>query len=301
MKDLIRYSDETDEQFNARKIWYSFCNSVLYENRFFVNHELLDWLKNYCIKNTIELKEGSLFFRARIIDDKAKKDHMLYNSVGAPDVEIRMKQYCSKKNTFRGLTKEASFVPPENVQVKEGRANPKYIRYLYMSEDPITALFEVRPFLYNAVNLAGIMVNKRIKIANIAVDIDCINYKDKSINEHLLSHIQGAFSKPTNNTEDYIVSQIIAEYIKKLGYDGIRYRSSLHREGVNYTVFSFEKCEAVSSQDFRIENFKITARAAIGSAEFTGDLRYVVDNEPKYTRDGKLKEYPKNIKELNND
>ena len=43
-----------------------------------------------------------------------------------------------------------------------------------------------------------------------------------------------------------------------------------------------EKCEAVSSQDFRIEEMKITARAAIVSANYQGDLSYIKDNEPKY-------------------
>ena len=51
---------------------------------------------------------------------------------------------------------------------------------------------------------------------------------------------------------------------------------------MNLTIFNYEKCEAVSSQDFRIEEMKITARAAIGSANYQGDLSYIKDNEPKY-------------------
>lgn len=90
--------------------------------------------------------------------------------------------------------------------------------------------------------------------------------------------IQGAFSKPTNNTDDYLPNQVIAEYVRSLGYDGIRFNSSLHYGGVHLTIFNYEKCEAVSSQDFRIEEMKITARAAIGSANYQGDL----SNEPKY-------------------
>ena len=94
--------------------------------------------------------------------------------------------------------------------------------------------------------------------------------------------IQEAFSKPTSNPDDYIPTQIIAEYIKSLGYDGIRYNSSLHFGGVNLTIFNYEKCEAVSSQDFRIEDIKITAMAAIGSANYQGDLVCIKDNEPLY-------------------
>lgn len=38
----------------------------------------------------------------------------------------------------------------------------------------------------------------------------------------------------------------------------------------------------MSSQDFRIENIKLTSRAAIGIANYDGDLCYIVDDEPKY-------------------
>ena len=81
---------------------------------------------------------------------------------------------------------------------------------------------------------------------------------------------------------DYIPSQIIAEYLKNLGYDGIRYNSSLHFGGVNLTIFNYEKCEAISSQDFRIEDIKLTARAAFGCANNQGDLAYINDNNPLY-------------------
>lgn len=51
---------------------------------------------------------------------------------------------------------------------------------------------------------------------------------------------------------------------------------------MNLTIFNYDTCEAISSQDFRIENIKLTARAAIGSANYDGDMHYIVDNEPKF-------------------
>lgn len=54
------------------------------------------------------------------------------------------------------------------------------------------------------------------------------------------------------------------------------------RNKVILTIFNYGKCEAISSQDFRIKNIKLTARAAIGSAEYHGDMHYIVDNEPKF-------------------
>ena len=36
--------DESDTSFEARKLWYAFKDSIFYENRFFVRHQLLNIL-----------------------------------------------------------------------------------------------------------------------------------------------------------------------------------------------------------------------------------------------------------------
>lgn len=96
-------------------------------------------------------------------------------------------------------------------------------------------------------------MNEPLKIVNIAVDLDLSSNKGATKEMWVMGMIQGAFSKPTNTTDDYLPNQVIAEYVRSLGYDGIRFNSSLHYGGVNLTIFNYEKCEAVSSQDFRIE------------------------------------------------
>jgi hypothetical protein len=258
-----KYFDESDTSFEARKLWYAFKDSIFYEN-------------------TLYVKPGQIYYRARIIDDSCINDHMFYKCFSAPGGEKLDVKYVGKANPFKGLTEEASFVPPKDIKVSEGRANPKYVKYLYVAESPTTAIFEVRPFIYDAVNIAKIQVNEPLRVANIAVDLDLFNDKNATVEMYVMGMIQGAFSKPTNNTDDYIPTQVIAEYIKSLGYDAIRFNSSIHSGGVNLTIFNYEKCEVISSQDFRIENIKLTARAAFGSANYDGDMCYIVDNEPKY-------------------
>lgn len=258
----------------AKDIWEKFKESVLYENRFFITHPLLDIIKKYITDNIFTVKQGGIFYRARIIDDNATKDHMLYKCYSENGDS---KKYFGK-NQFRGLSKEASYVPPDNKQVGEGRANPKFIKYLYMAEEPITAIFEVRPLLIDSVNLAEIETLSDLHLANIAVELDSETER-KSIAEYIMSYIQGSFSYPTNNKDYYIPTQIIAEYIKSIGYDGIRYNSSLHKGGVNLTIFNYDKCEPVSSRDFRIENVKMTVRAAIGSDSGINKFWWIVDNK----------------------
>lgn len=278
-----KWSDESPERFKARMLWYEFKDAVINEERFFVNHKLLNILSDYMANNVLEIEAGHIYYRARIIDDSSINDHMMYKCYGAPENERLNIEYVGKSNPFKGLTKEASFVPPKTVRVSEGRANPKYVRYLYISESATTAMFEVRPFIFDAVNIAQIKAIEPLKIANISVDLNLsTNDKSATVEKYVMGMIQGAFSKPTNNPDDYIPTQVIAGYIKSLGYDGIRFNSSLHYRGVNLTIFNYEKCEAIASQDFRVEDIKLTARAAIGSANYQGDLHYIIDNEPKF-------------------
>ena len=264
----------------ARELWHSFHDEVMYYHRFFPSHPFLDKLAEIVNQCEMVIESGKVYYRARIIDDDARKEHMIAKCYGRDCSEEERKWYRSKANKFRGLSKEGSYVPPNPDLIKDGRSNPKFVRFLYMAESPTTAVFEVRPILYGAINVAGIVVKKSLKVANIAVDIDMDPLKEKSMDEWLLSFIQSAFSSPTNNTDDYIASQIIAEYLRNLGYDGIRYGSSLHRGGYNLTIFDVSQCEPVFSTDLRLENIKMSLRPAIGAENIDGRFEYIKDNIP---------------------
>lgn len=265
----------------AQDLWHSFYQEVMYHQRYFISHPFLDKLKEIASECEMKIGPGSIYYRARIIDDKAaRSEHMIAKCYGVNSSEEDRKWYRNKANKFRGLCKEGSYVPPDPKVIRDGRSNPKFIRYLYMSESPTTAVFEVRPLIYSAVNVAGIAVKEELRIANIAVDIDMNPEKEKSLDDWLLSFIQSDFSFPTNNPDDYISSQIIAEFFRYLGYDGIRYTSSLHADGYNLTVFDTTKCEAIFSTDLRLENIKISLRPAIGAENIDGRFEYIIDNVP---------------------
>lgn len=264
----------------ARNLWNSFCDEVKYQHRFFPSHPILDEIKTIAKKNEMTIKPGSLYYRARIIDDNAYAEHMVTKCFGRNSTEEDHKRYRNKANKFRGLSKEGSYVPPNPSLIRDGRSNPKFIRYLYMTESPVTAVFEVRPLLFSAINVAGIEVKEQLRITNLAADIDLNPKKEKSVEDWLLGFLQSAFSSPTNNPDDYIPSQIIAEYCRHIGFEGIRYSSSLHRGGFNLTIFDVSKCEAVCSTDLRLENIKISLRPAIGAENIDGRFEYIKDNVP---------------------
>lgn len=264
----------------ARNLWNSFSDEVKYQHRFFPSHPILDEIRTIAKKNEMTIKPGSLYYRARIIDDNAYAEHMITKCFGRNSTEEDHERYRNKANKFRGLSKEGSYVPPNPSLIRDGRSNPKFIRYLYMAESPVTAVFEVRPLLFSAINVAGIEVKEQLRTTNLAADIDLNPKKEKSVEDWLLGFLQSAFSSPTNNPDDYIPSQIIAEYCRHIGFEGIRYSSSLHRGGFNLTVFDVSKCEAVCSTDLRLENIKISLRPAIGAENIDGRFEYIKDNVP---------------------
>ena len=264
----------------ARELWLSFNDEVRYRHRFFPTHAILDKLSAIARQCELTIEPGRIFYRARIIDGAAEAEHMLTKCYRSDSSEEERKWYRNKGNKFRGLSKEGSFVPPNPDSIRDGRSNAKFIRFLYVAESPTTAVFEVRPILYSAINVAGIEVKEKLTVANIAVDIDMNPEIEKSVDEWVLSFIQSAFSSPTNNPDDYIASQIVAEYLRHLGYDGIRYGSSLHRGGFNLTIFDVTKCDAVFSTDMRLENVKMYLRPAFGAENIDGRFEYIVDNVP---------------------
>lgn len=264
----------------ALKLWNSFRNEVMYNHRFYPSHPVLEKLAGIAKQCILMVKPGTIYYRARIIDDSARAEHMIVKCYGLDKTEEEQNWYRNKANMFRGLSKEGSYVPPNPDLIRDGRSNAKFIRFLYMAESPTTAVFEVRPLLHSAINVAGIEVKDQLSIANIAVGIDVDATKDNSEDEWLLYYIQTAFSSPTNNPDDYIPSQIIAEFLRYQGYDGIRYSSSLHNGGYNLTVFDVTKCGAVSSTDMRLEDIKMSLRPAIGAENVDGRFEWIKDNVP---------------------
>lgn len=271
---------ETPNYKEASELWSSFRDEVMFKQRFFLNHPVLNRLAEIARALVIIIDPGRIYYRARIIDDNAAKEHMLGKCYGPDSTEEEREWFFSKDNKFRGLSKEGSYVPIDPKLIRDARSNPKFIRYLYVAESPTTAVYEVRPILYNAVNVAGIEVKEALRIANIAVDIDPNPEIEKSVDEWLLGFVQSAFSSPTNNPDDYIPSQIIAEYFRHLGYDGIRYSSSLHEGGYNLTIYDVSNCEPVFSTDMRFEKMKISLRPAIGAENVDGGFQWIKDNVP---------------------
>lgn len=137
----------------------------------------------------------------------------------------------------------------------EGRANSKGIPCLYVATDKETAMSEVRPWLGAILSVAQLKLSRDLKILNFSVEQEKNNlhfyFKEPTpdkIVQAVWSDIDNAFSKPTKVSDfksEYAPTQIISEFIKSKGYDGIAYKSAL-AEGHNICLFDLEAAEVVN-------------------------------------------------------
>ena len=78
---------------------------------------------------------------------------------------------------------------------------------------------------------------------------------DKQKSEAVWTDMDNAFSVPTSNTNfnsDYVPTQIIAEFIKSLGYDGIAYKSSLGN-GHNIVLFDLDMATITEKDIYKVK------------------------------------------------
>lgn len=155
---------------------------------------------------------------------------------------------------FFGFYKDECLAPKPH-QTRDMRANYRYIPYLYCSRSPYTALCEVRPRFRSRVSVATIGVFGSLRLLDFTNSHNQPNMTTAKVN--LFAELSHLFSLPVtedDDTLDYVPTQFIAEYAKKLNYDGIAYKSSIISDDINkdpdyhnVVIFDKEKYYAMRS------------------------------------------------------
>lgn len=184
-------------------------------------------------------------------------------------IAIRNAQLKWRKNVkFKGYGSRDSTAPEPN-KVTNGRANPDHIRYLYVCEDENTPVYEVRPVIGDQVSVARFRLNREVKLYDLTSPKQSFEDRSfKSIEEYesakLFSAIGDMFSRPFNgDPAKYIATQFLAEEIKNMGFDGLRFNSSLNTGGINVVLFDPDVCKAVSSEWVEIKGIHIEKDEAL--------------------------------------
>lgn len=154
---------------------------------------------------------------------------------------------------------------PLRFQATEGRANPKGIPFLYLASNKETAMSEIRPWRSAKISLALFKTIRTLKIVDVCkyqIDEFSLFFTDSPTKEDIIkavwSEIGKAFSKPLMNNDKvaaYVPTQIISEFFKNNGFDGIAYKSS-QSDGYNLVLFDIDTVKLWRCHLYEAENIK---------------------------------------------
>ena len=167
-----------------------------------------------------------------------------------------------KSVKFKGYGSRDSSAPDPN-KVTNGRANPDHIRYLYVCEDEDTPVYEVRPIIGDQVSVARFRLTKEVRLYDLTLpkkpfEDQLFDSVDEYESVKLFNAIGAMFSRPFNgDPAKYIATQFLAEEIKNMGFDGLRFNSSLNTGGINVVLFDPDACKAISSELVEIKGIHI--------------------------------------------
>jgi len=283
---LILYSLFTDI---PEKEWNEFAHDLIYKDRFSSSHKVVNVIKGFSGKCTATIKKGQVLYRARVYHQDPLREFLsdviknpatkkssdkndglndYYNMQlaavimavenGSPQGKVIIDAYNKwQRKRFKGFKAADSGAPPANIG-SAGRINPERIRYLYLAEDPETAIYEVRPTIGQHVSVAFFKTVDEVKIYDLA-RVNKPQEGEESENDYaLFDIIQQRFSEPnTGDTFRYLPTQYLSELIKQMGFDGLRFKSSLKKGGINVVLFDDKKCKVVSSDMVKVGNIEL--------------------------------------------
>lgn len=195
-----------------QNLWEQFKMDIISNNRYFAGMEILKLLDKFNSTRMFPDDSKIDFYRARIGD-------FLNQST-------------------------ASLLAPPKGKSSAGRCNPEGISYLYLSSCQKTAICETRPSAGDIVSVAKIKIDVS-KIFSFRVYFQGLKLPtgvDSEDSMILIELIDRELSSKVtkDNKLDYIPLQYISEYIKKRGYDGFVYSSTVG-PGMNLVMFDWEE------------------------------------------------------------
>ena len=288
---IILFLFYSDAKNKANKEWKKFSDSLFYKNRFASDSNIIKELHSKSDVATYMMPAGKVLYRARIFNEDIMdrfvkgyvwpKEKSSKNSDNIPKLDLNTSQVLPiiiaadpkagfayiqdayskwKRKKFKGYDRKQSGPPPKE-KTPAGRANPECIRYLYLCEDEQTPVYEVNPTIGQEVSVAILKTKKPLKIYDLTLNLPDKHKNPDYDTPSLYDAIGQNFSVPnTGEAIQYLPTQYISEEIKNLGFDGLRFNSSLRQGGINVVLFDPENCSIQSSDIVKVESIEIKTR-----------------------------------------
>lgn len=235
--------DYIDEIISNYKYWDKLKDNIKWKSRFLLELEVLqeDLGWDGFFNTQYELSPDVMLYRARVHHESGLKAY-----------------------------EPIDMMCPKPKHTKGGRANPTGIPHLYLSDNSVTVLYEVRASFLDELSIGRFRLKQdigNVKIVDFTEDTPL--FQPNSVNETIKSRllrdrISKDLSKPMRryDTEiEYVPTQFICEFIRVItGASGIRFMSSVHPSGQNMVIFDQEIMECVEVTLQQVDNLDLSAK-----------------------------------------
>lgn len=237
INDPVSYILEVKECFN---VWDELKKEVQTEKRYFSNVGAFDW--SAYIRSNVKIDKGTIYYRSRVTPAGMK----------------------SLKPKDMGY-------PPASIATA-GRANPIGIPYLYLCDNINTTFYEVRAVYLDRISVGKFVTQRTLNLVNFSASTNLFYAFSSENNDSLIEvikhkilfkKISADLSKPQRryDTEiEYVPTQLICEYCKHNGADGVMFRSSLDQSGTNIVLFNKDDAKCTKVDVKEITNVTITGK-----------------------------------------
>lgn len=247
-------------EFASWRSYDEFARQVRHLRRYVWNTEVrafLDTVRATLRDRDVKISEGTALCRAQrgVVYDPVVQDGIEVGEVPHGYGAARMK--------------------PLPNRAPEGRANPAGIPVLYLASSEQTAISEVRPWIGAEISVAQFEVLRDLRAVNLS-----LGHGQTSIGHLTFAHLLGektpdagakekavwididnAFSRPvtlSDDSGDYVPTQILAELFKDIGYDAIIYRSQFGAKGYNVAIFDAKDAQAINCAPYQVKGIEVT-------------------------------------------
>lgn len=231
-KSLVeKYSEFVDELRSSRRHFLSDSSN-----------EFLSDLKELALadeEKTFTLEKGKVLYRAR--KNEVERTGGVYHPISEPWSAANMK--------------------PAPHMNSEGRANPYNITMMYLASSEETAVSEVRPDVHFPVTVSEFRVVKDLKLVDFVTTRPSHYWWYGMADDvtNLWLRLSADYSKPLNKEEqriNYLQTQVIAEYFKDQGFDGLIFQSQFKARKTssecgeeiskNFVIFDIDAVEHIN-------------------------------------------------------
>lgn len=175
--------------------------------------------------------------------------------------------------SVREAYKDSEIGAPPVKYATSGRVNKAGVSFLYLASDAETAISEVKPTPGQYASVGMFNNIRDLKVIDITMlkFYEIVKCEEDITDLEFLLEIQSIFDKHALPEEKnpYLITQFIAEQIRKMGYDGISFRSVVGN-GINSVFFNPEDFKFVPGSDNLVRIDKMSFEYSTVNYQKTG-------------------------------